>query len=369
MAKQTAPLIPLSAEEQEEIIQLVLTAEEPLTELQFIKRCAFSRKVSEKEVAGILSEGAASGRIHRWPPKTAKGKPRYWGQDADQAQREAVLRVTQNMEKPFTARELARQIKAPIKISEADVLLMLDELVQGGRLFVIPAATAKGKSRYWNRNAVEFGRLTWIELLRKKGPQPEASLKRTVKWLEKGQFQTLLNDMLAGNELCRHPVAGAVKRETYGLEPPRPGPYLEDWGSQLRKINSALLSAKVASEEIRRSVVQVVEAAGVSLGAGRETSHDATLQSPSHMDLIALMQRIEPGAGRGALVGTTDLRRASGFTKLDFDRAVLSLSRQGRLSLHRHDFASSLTAAEREELVTDGAGNYYVGVAIRQNVG
>jgi hypothetical protein len=52
-----------------------------------------------------------------------------------------------------------------------------------------------------------------------------------------------------------------------------------------------------------------------------------------------------------------------------FDRAVLELARQGRLSLHRHDFPSSLSPAERDELVTDGAGAYYVGMALRQNAG
>ncbi|MEY3226139.1 MAG: hypothetical protein RLZZ536_758, partial [Planctomycetota bacterium] len=33
--------------------------------------------------------------------------------------------------------------------------------------------------------------------------------------------------------------------------------------------------------------------------------------------------------------------------------------------LHRHDFASSLSVVERDELVTDGEGQYFVGMALR----
>jgi hypothetical protein len=34
--------------------------------------------------------------------------------------------------------------------------------------------------------------------------------------------------------------------------------------------------------------------------------------------------------------------------------------------LHRHDFPASLTAAEKDELIRDTQGNYYVGVALRR---
>jgi hypothetical protein len=84
------------------------------------------------------------------------------------------------------------------------------------------------------------------------------------------------------------------------------------------------------------------------------------------VDLLALIRRIEPGAERGALVVSRDLRRAARLEKETFDRTVLDLARQGRLSLHRHDYPASLTAAERDDLVTDGAGTYYVGVALRR---
>jgi glycosyltransferase A (GT-A) superfamily protein (DUF2064 family) len=102
-----------------------------------------------------------------------------------------------------------------------------------------------------------------------------------------------------------------------------------------------------------------MEATGISFGSAAPCPVDGSV------DLIALMRLIEPGANRGALVGARDLRRAAKLEKQSFDRAVMELARQGRLSLHRHDYATSLSAAERDELVTDGAGTYYVGMALR----
>jgi hypothetical protein len=77
------------------------------------------------------------------------------------------------------------------------------------------------------------------------------------------------------------------------------------------------------------------------------------------------MKQVEPGAQHGALVTSRELRRAARLNKADFDALALELARQGRLVLHRHDFASSLSPEEKDELVSDGQGNYYVGLALR----
>jgi hypothetical protein len=125
-----------------------------------------------------------------------------------------------------------------------------------------------------------------------------------------------------------------------------------------------LLAADVPHDDIRRALVQLLEAAGISFGSA--PGGDETPAAAMAPDLIGVMRQIEPGVDRGALVGARDLRRAVRMQKTQFDRAVLELARQGRLSLHRHDYPASLSAAEREELVTDGSGSYYVGMALRR---
>jgi hypothetical protein len=83
--------------------------------------------------------------------------------------------------------------------------------------------------------------------------------------------------------------------------------------------------------------------------------------------IMDAMRDLEPGVASGALVSITALRRtlSSRFTdKKSFDQALLRLSNRLKISLHRHDFPSSLSDVEREALVTDGH-QHFSGVSWR----
>lgn len=86
-------------------------------------------------------------------------------------------------------------------------------------------------------------------------------------------------------------------------------------------------------------------------------------------DLVAEMMRIDPAAGRGALVGFRELRRAfplRGAAGKDcFDVAVMRYAQAGVVSLHRHDRPAGLSQDQRDEFVFDGVETYYVGCALR----
>src|SRR5690606_32765440 len=119
-----------------------------------------------------------------------------------------------------------------------------------------------------------------------------------------------------------------------------------------------------------RAVVQMLESAGVSLGSAAAGSGDGVQTSlPRPVDLVALMKRLEPNAERGTLVTARILRQHANIGKPEFDTLALQLARQGRLALHEHDFPFSLSPEAREELVTDGQGNYYIGLALRPGQG
>ena len=51
--------------------------------------------------------------------------------------------------------------------------------------------------------------------------------------------------------------------------------------------------------------------------------------------------------------------------KTEFDQAVLSLYKEGRVYLDRHDHPLRLSDADRRDLVFDGTVNYYVGITLR----
>ena len=67
----------------------------------------------------------------------------------------------------------------------------------------------------------------------------------------------------------------------------------------------------------------------------------------------------------GALIDLADLRRAAGLPKTTFDKAVLALARSGRIQIQSHSLPASLTAAEREELIPNGRGSYFLAAGIR----
>jgi hypothetical protein len=54
--------------------------------------------------------------------------------------------------------------------------------------------------------------------------------------------------------------------------------------------------------------------------------------------------------------------------KADFDEAVLALYRDRRVYLDRHDHPLRLSDTERQNLVCDGVGNYYVGITLRGDI-
>jgi hypothetical protein len=92
--------------------------------------------------------------------------------------------------------------------------------------------------------------------------------------------------------------------------------------------------------------------------------------APTHAELLDAMRKVEPQAAHGAMVSLRDLRRSlPGVSKEGFDKAVLSLGRAGKIDLHEHDLPSSLTPAQRADLVAGEGGRHYVGAVIRAGAG
>ena len=261
---------------------------------------------------------------------------------------------------------LAKLLPASHKVSAKALLPVLEECVENGTFHRIPPATAKGKPRYWHADVMEYGNRAIIKALGSKGPQTAANLKKAAKGLSDVQFRQVFDSLVGSRAVHRHPPLGKSRKELFGSRPPSPEKYLQEIGTQLTKIVGQLTAANVPRDELRRALVQIAEAAGIPFSGQLPRDGASTVTQPALVDLIALMKSIEPRAERGALVGSRDLRRAARLDKAAFDRAVLELARQGRVSLHRHDYAGGLSPTEQDELVTDGAGKYYAGIALRR---
>lgn len=57
------------------------------------------------------------------------------------------------------------------------------------------------------------------------------------------------------------------------------------------------------------------------------------------------------------------VRERAGLSKRQFDRQSIELYRQGLISLHQHDAVGLLWPVQREVLVDDSQGRYYVAMS------
>ena len=282
--------------------------------------------------------------------------------------RERLLTLIAESSEPLSARHWAAGLSEFFKATEKQVAPLLTELVAAGTLHEF--APLKGKAlRYWDRGLADYARDSLLRTLNAKGSLKLADLKKAVlkaaKSLSDAQFRELFERLKQEQQVYEHPpVSSRAKTAQFGTQPPAPAPYLKAATDELRKLVTKLTAAGVSLAALGEAGMQMLRSAGLEVRVAAAVRSQAAGKT---VDLIALMRSIEPGAESGALVTLPELRQAAGLPKEVFDEAVLQLAREGRLTLHRHDFAGNLAASERDALVTDGRGNFYIGVGLRRS--
>lgn len=358
----------LLEEDRKAILKTVQLSDEPLDPNKIAKLADSPSKLRPLDVMTVLDEFTAEGVLRQFPPKTAKGKPRYWDRDPIQVCATSVIQAVAGSEIPVTAKEAVKLAKLPLKLSDNDINTILQRAVQVGQIHEIPPKTAKAGPRYWHSSDLVFARQTMLDKLNSKGPQPATSLKNLSKWLKPDQFQQIISELKDSRSIFLHPPVGSSKRIVYGSRPPAPSPYLKDVTKRLKGVVDKLKMAEVSDVELRRSIVEMLDAVGIqhvfrNLGTAPA---EAPAESSHHPEsLVELMRTLDPAVDRGALITSRVLRTAANLPKHVFDQMVLELARSGIVALHRHDFPSSLSEEKRDELVTDGKGNYFVGIALK----
>ncbi len=370
MPKIKVPPPPLSAADRNDFLRVLREAEEPLEAGKVAKLAMTSRRPAADEAAAVLEQFVAEGALKAWAPKTGKGKPRYWDRDLISVGSAALAELVQHSSQPVSAKEVKKLCKLPFKLGDSEIASILADLAKSETLYEIPAKTASSGLRYWHRDAVEFGRDSLLTQIKDKPPLTKSKLKTAVNWLDQSQFEELVERLTNRRELYCHPPLGKSKHLLWSRSPPAPEPYLKGIRDQLATIVKELQSASVPQADLRRAAVQMLESVGISFGASSSVTTDAAaVGREDAVDLLKLMHIVDPSVDRGALVSARVLRTAAKIPKAEFDTLVLQLSRQGKIALHEHDFVGSLSAEKRDELVTDGHGNYYVGMALRLGQG
>ena len=156
--------------------------------------------------------------------------------------------------------------------------------------------------------------------------------------------------MVKGAAVRQLPAMIGSRTLRYSARPPDPGEYLND---AIAKIGRKL---GLTREQI--------------LGSTGEKTRNSSAGSQNELSekLLTRMLQVKLAAAQGGLVPLSELWQSlqkEGWDKSSFDRLVLNLADNYRVSLHRHNFPASLTEEEKAGLVADDLGNYYVGIALR----
>lgn len=271
------------------------------------------------------------------------------------ALREAVARLG----KPLSPAELRRALPKPHQRPPAEIARLLADLAREGSLF----AVKDGKAfKYADRDPAAVLAPALQTALRD-GPLGKAQLVDRIKRAAPG-FEKLLPAVLAA-EVARgavreHPKVGKHPQR-FGLEPPDPAPFLARAVKELQAVQKKLAAHGVTAAAIHAAL-------GRSLGVERTA---ATSQGNGADDALVLgaLHDLAAREPPNALLAVRALRALAPLDKERFDRAVLRLSRAGRLVLHHHDFPASLPEADRALLVQDERGVHYSGVAPREDGG
>src|SRR6476660_2596304 len=100
MAKSKTPPPPPSPEACEHLLTVIRSSVEPLPAVALARLLVGPFQIAARQLAPLLDDYVASGKLHVLPPKTGRGKPRYWDRDALAVCRAAALEAVERADGP-----------------------------------------------------------------------------------------------------------------------------------------------------------------------------------------------------------------------------------------------------------------------------
>lgn len=208
-----------------------------------------------------------------------------------------------------------------------------------------------------------------LELLKERSLSPtelKERLKKNVPALAVKDLNAILVELTKTNQ-----IHGRRKKDTNGkatktVETYAIGgipvdefirPILEQW----QEMRGRAAAAGIRDQALVTALLEGLARDGVSVG------HAIPPATPVDDGAVVLqgVREFVAREGHGALIPIRELRGALQLPKERFDAALLALYSNDTLILHHHDYVGNLSETERNELVLDRHGNYYVGVALR----
>lgn len=283
--------------------------------------------------------------------------------DVSEEELEGAVRALVQRASGLSGTEFKKELGADYKKLDKRAVEMARALA--GRRVVHRWASGKSKERFFATDPIEALSKAIATALAG-GPLEPPALERRVETEGRGLRDLLkewLKPALARGELFAHPPAAGSKQKRVGLHPPEPDPNVV-----LKAVFRALDKALATRDGGRIAKEAVLAALAAKLGV-----HSRSSASPppatERESFIRALRELSAENVQDGLLPIRDLRARLRLEKEAFDRLSLELLRDGVVTLHHHDFPTSLSPAERADLVKDERGTHYVGIALRRSHG
>ena len=278
----------------------------------------------------------------------ASAKRRAIPPDPIETQR-AIFKAIAAAQEPFSVEAVVALVDLPRKVPKTQVSKLLAEEMKSARLF---AGKADGKKAFWHHDPKAIATSAILEVAAAEVLTAEALAQKAALLCPRItlNFKTLQKTLLDNGQLLKVKAAPGTKATAQRLiNAERPEVYIES--------EIALLLKEVGLTRLPERIQALPEA---------ESPGEEELVRDAAEKIFAAMNRI--AFAPGTTVTFCRLRQQpelSNMPKPVFDRAALLLQKERRALLSIHDHAARLPAEEREGLVTDGFGKYYVSIYAR----
>jgi len=346
---------PLHSEATASVLRALQQSAQPLSVTKLGKAVPKSALKSKKDLPELLQQMVKAGQIRSHKARSSV----YWLPSLEDLASERILEAFDD--KPLTQTDLENKFRSLLPgWPTAKRKEMVAQLVKSGRI------RSHKSSLYWLPGLEDQASAKILEALNDL-PLTQTDLKNKLRGELTGWPQTKRDEMLA--QLLKEERVYKVPPLTgkTSLLSARAEPTPQDY------IKLALQLAVAKLKPMGLTAEQVLTAAREVLQLSPAPAPPA-ISSPRHdaanLERLILerMLQLSPSAATGASVQLSQLRHALHSEIADkdiFDQAIMRLAEQGRVALHQHDYVSSLSQEERAALVSDGRGNYFIGVTLR----
>jgi hypothetical protein len=266
-----------------------------------------------------------------------------------------VLRALRESSQPLTVTKLEKAIPRSALKSKKDLPELLKQMVKANQIRCHKARS----SLYWLPSLEERACERIIEAL-SEVPLTKKDLENKLRSQLIGWPPARRNEMLA--RLIK-------EKRVYKISHLAGNAKLFSARAELTPQDYIRLALMLAAAKLKPLgfTLEHVFAATQDLLQQRAIGDNPPAQSPPFdQNVIERMIQLKLATANGGLISLTELRRSLATEipeKLSFDQAVLRLAEKGIVVLHRHDYPSSLSQQERDALVSDDRGNYFIGIS------